>query len=117
MLWQKINSKTEDWTVFVRSYCTMVEGNTKNMHFYLVTAVTPFSQQWVTTFKKLLLRDITKEEGCIGWYSLRKHACNQKGIRQKAYKRVQIWGQGCQQHQTGLSVRYSGPQNARKDCY
>lgn len=33
VFWQNINSKTEDWAVFVRSYCTMAEGNTKTCIF------------------------------------------------------------------------------------
>lgn len=62
---------------------------------------------------------VTSQESLLHSLALshRIHVSNQKGIREKAYKRVQIWGEGWEQHQAGLSVRYSGQQKVRKDCY
>lgn len=118
VFWQKINSKTEDWTVFVRSYCTMAEGNKKHAHFFIVLLWSLLSANSGSPhLRNSFYVTSQKSPCCIRWHSLRKHASNQKGIRQKACKRVQIWGEGWKQHQAGSSLRYSGKQNVRKDCY
>lgn len=91
IFWQKINSKTEGWTVFVRSYCTMAEGNTKTCIF-LSCCCSHSTNSGSPHLRNSFYVTSQKSPRCIHWYSLREHASNQKAIRQKAYRRVQTWG-------------------------